>query len=347
MLKSKTLFRRLQYWGYSTGLLRTIWRAIVPVRLRKTITKISVDYDLKVKLKALTKIVAGDIENRTIDFNKAQDVLHLLKTDKRGLQSPDFIKLWFKDGRFDINGAFLPDITNDAVIFGDIILIFADTFLFHALYKDNYQKELVEKLEKDMIEGPYGYVDGSFDVSVKAGDTVIDAGAYIGDFGAYAAAKGAVTYAFEPSTAIYNILIKTSVLNGNKIIPVQKGLSDFDGDIELFSYVESKSSSDTIISEMTYKENLISAVKIPVTTIDKFAEEEKLKKIDFIKADIEGAERNLLAGAKRVLKEFAPKLAICTYHLPDDPEVLEKLILEANPKYKVRQGPNKLYACVC
>jgi hypothetical protein len=73
--------------------------------------------------------------------------------------------------------------------------------------------------------------------------------------------------------------------------------------------------------------------------------ENKLERVDFIKADIEGAERGLLSGAKNVLKEFSPKLSLCTYHLPDDCEVLERLILEANPKYKVRQGPNKLYAC--
>jgi hypothetical protein len=74
-----------------------------------------------------------------------------------------------------------------------------------------------------MPDGPNGYIDGDFDVSVKAGDTVIDAGVYIGDFGAYATAKGAVTYAFEPSSYIYRALIETSALNGNKIIPVQKG----------------------------------------------------------------------------------------------------------------------------
>jgi FkbM family methyltransferase len=346
-MNDKTLFHRLQYWGYSNKLLRTVWRAITPARLRKFIAAISQDKDTAARLKALTKMVIADIENGIIDFNKSTEVLRVLKTDKRGLQSPDFIKLWFKDGCFDINGALLPDVTDNTMIFDDISLIFGDTFLFHAFYKDNYQKELVEKLEKNMLDGPNGYVDGSFDVSVKAGDTVIDAGAYIGDFGAYVATKGAVTYAFEPSPAIYNILIKTSALNGNEIIPVQKGLSDFDGEVKLFSKDDSKPSSDTIISEMTDKENLISAVKIPVTTLDKFAEEENLKRMDFIKADIEGAERNMLAGAKRILKEFAPKLAICTYHLPDDPEVLEKLILEANPKYKVRQGPNKLYACVC
>jgi len=85
---------------------------------------------------------------------------------------------------------------------------------------------------------------------------------------------------------------------------------------------------------------------ISITTIDKFVEDNKLSRVDFIKADIEGAERYMLQGATNVLKTFAPKLAICTYHLPDDPEVLERIIKEANPEYTVVHLRKKLFAAV-
>jgi hypothetical protein len=68
--------------------------------------------------------------------------------------------------------------------------------------------------------------------------------------------------------------------------------------------------------------------------------------VDFIKADIEGAERLMLKGAQKTLARFAPKLALCTYHLPDDPDVMEKLIMEANPNYKIVHKWFKLYAYV-
>jgi len=68
--------------------------------------------------------------------------------------------------------------------------------------------------------------------------------------------------------------------------------------------------------------------------------------VDFIKADIEGSERYLIEGAKKVLLEYTPKISICTYHLPDDSKVLRNLVLDANPKYKIFEKYQKLYAFV-
>ncbi|GHT01861.1 hypothetical protein AGMMS50276_30860 [Synergistales bacterium] len=87
-------------------------------------------------------------------------------------------------------------------------------------------------------------------------------------------------------------------------------------------------------------------VEIETTTIDDFVEENGLERVDFIKADIEGYERHMLKGAAKTLKRFAPKLALCTYHLLDDPEVMERFIKEANPVYNVVQKRKKLFASV-
>jgi FkbM family methyltransferase len=187
-------------------------------------------------------------------------------------------------------------------------------------------------------------VDGDFNVTVKKEDVVIDAGAWIGDFSAYAVSKGAIAYAFEPVEETFQLLRKTEKLNCvnfGGIYPVKKGLGDRESEMMIAISKNNTGESSTVL-----KMSGTVSEKITITTIDKFVEENKLAKVDFIKADIEGAERDMLRGAFHVLKTFAPKLAICTYHLPDDPEVLERIILEANPQYKVVHLRHKLFAAV-
>lgn len=340
----KTLLYKLHCRAYANETLRDIWRFLTPPELRFSLWNF-------VKAHPLNKIIVRLIEDKTISFDKQDEVLGFIKTNKGGMYHPNFIKMWLERPSgaapyLNFNGVLLPDITNDSKLMSEFSFLFADTFLFHVFFADNYRKDLVEMLEKDMPEGPYGYTDGGFDVSVKAGDAVIDAGAYIGDFSAYAAAKDAVCYAFEPTETTFQTLKKTAELNGGKIIPVQKGLGSIEGEVELF--IDTGNAGGNTINanrsgEGKRKKN-VSTVKI--TALDTFVREQGLTKVDFIKADIEGAERDMLAGARNTLKTFAPKLALCTYHLPDDPQVLERLILDANPKYKVRHGPKKLYASV-
>jgi hypothetical protein len=83
-------------------------------------------------------------------------------------------------------------------------------------------------------------------------------------------------------------------------------------------------------------------IEVRTTTLDSFVHENNLQKVDFIKADID----SMIMGAKRVLRDFAPKLAICTYHSPDDPRVLRELILDANPDYVIEERYKKMYAHV-
>jgi len=254
-----------------------------------------------------------------------------------------FNKKWLKQENgqqfYDFNGARMPYIAERKSI-SALKQIFDDVFLIPCCFGDNHNKEIVECVDFYVPEGPYSYIDSDFDVSVKAGDIVIDAGAWFGDFSAYAAQKGATIYAFEPEKHNFDILNQTKQLNSqDKIIPIQKGLSNFDGETEIFIN-GCLSHSTTNSSQHADKQN------IELTTLDRFVEENNLMKIDFIKADIEGDERNMLLGAKETLRKYAPKLALCTYHLPDDKEVMTKIILEANSNYTIKYTRNKLFAAV-
>jgi FkbM family methyltransferase len=58
--------------------------------------------------------------------------------------------------------------------------------------------------------------------------------------------------------------------------------------------------------------------RLAVTTIDALVREGGLDRVDFIKMDIEGAERLALAGGVQTLRRHRPDLAISLYHRPDD-----------------------------
>ncbi len=126
----------------------------------------------------------------------------------------------------------------------------------------------------------------------------------------------------------------------DNIVIIEKGLSDECGEA---TFYESDCSS---FSSITGRNADGKPIPVELATIDSLVESGEIERIDFIKADIEGAERNMLRGAVNILKTQAPKLSICTYHYPDDKEVLEKIIKDANPKYKVIHRYRKLYAWV-
>ncbi len=184
-------------------------------------------------------------------------------------------------------------------------------------------------------EGPYEF-DG---VQLAAGDVVIDCGANIGFFSALASVRQCTAYAFEPMEHIRVYLNQTAQWMRN-IHVAPYAVSDREQTLRFFA--------DTGASGGSHQSSDESAALVDVHAIDldTFVARNGIARVDFIKADIEGAERDMLRGATRILREFAPKLAICTYHLPDDPQVLAEIITTANPRYKIIQKDKKLYAYV-
>lgn len=180
-------------------------------------------------------------------------------------------------------------------------------------WKDNYTNR-----EPDYIGGhiiSHGFTYFFKEINISKDDVVIDLGAAPGDFSAVCIQKGASqVYAFEPEERSSSDLEKVSLLNENKITIIRK-----------YSGAETKVESNT-------------------TTLDDFVKTNKIININFIKADIEGAEPNVLFGAKHILKTFKPKLSICTYHSVNDEKEIEKIILGTNPSYKIYKQKGIIYA---
>ncbi len=74
---------------------------------------------------------------------------------------------------------------------------------------------------------------------------------------------------------------------------------------------------------------------IPMMPLDDIVSGLHLDRVDFIKMDIEGSERHALRGAEQTLRRFKPRMAICVYHLPDDPKVIPQVVAQAQPAYRI------------
>lgn len=206
-----------------------------------------------------------------------------------------------------------------------------------SLYNIEYIKRNFYKNSSVRLEDPYE----NNEVKLKNNDYVIDAGANIGVFSIEASRKiggrGKI-YAFEPSKKTFRLLLKNMEDNNIKNVNTHElALGDNDKDLDFYIF-----DGNSCINSGFFKSKLTNIVA--QTTLDKFVNENNIPRIDFIKADIEGMERNLLLGGKETIKKFHPRISICLYHRPDDPKVLENLLKQFSADYKIIKTKTKLYA---
>lgn len=206
---------------------------------------------------------------------------------------------------------------------------------FKAEFLDIIMPSLIDALvPQPFLEGPYEYGD----VRIRSGANVLDLGANYGLFSALASSKGANVYAFEPTPSTFKeYLVPLSQVCDNLCV-INKAVSDKTGNA-LFSINETSSCNSLLNADSSSQ-----TVQVDTMSIDDFVSSMDFDHLDFIKADIEGAERLMLKGAQNTLREYAPDLAICYYHKLDDERVLTDLILSANPEYEISKAYKKIYA---
>jgi len=187
-------------------------------------------------------------------------------------------------------------------------------------------------------EGPYE----NDSVFLELGDVVVDAGANVGIFTFWAAKKvgeNGRVFAFEPFQEVNKILSDSLEYNeyqGKNIEVVPCALGEDNGDLTL-----NYQNDDLGGSKIGKKANL---VKVSQIRLDDFIEKKGIDRVDFIKMDIEGMEREALKGASKTIAKFKPKLAVCIYHLPDDPVIISEIIKTTCPDYQIVKTDTKLYA---
>ncbi len=173
--------------------------------------------------------------------------------------------------------------------------------------------------------------------SVRPGDVVLDCGANVGVFTRIALDRGATkVVAIDPDPTNIECLRRTfpkEVAEG-KVLLEPRGVWSNEQVLKLHLGRDGDTSLDSVILETGG-----GVIDIPVTTIDRLVEYYKLERVNFIKMDIEGAEREALRGAAATLRKFRPRLMLDAYHRPDDLSVLPAIIRESHADYRLTCGP--------
>jgi FkbM family methyltransferase len=92
-----------------------------------------------------------------------------------------------------------------------------------------------------------------------------------------------ISYIFEPSKKYYNLLKNN--LKGEKIVIINKGLSDFEGDTYLVN-----TGDESFITSEHHKESQ----KIEVIKISEYISANNIPKIDLLNMNVEGSEYEIL-----------------------------------------------------
>lgn len=145
---------------------------------------------------------------------------------------------------------------------------------------------------------------------VKPGMTVFDLGANFGWFTLVLSrlvGKSGKVYAFEADPSLVKTLRENVKINNFSNVLIQPLAVSNKTGISKFSLNESYDTRSQLDSISPSKDT----VDVKITSLDEFSVLEKLKKVDFIKMDIEGSEPKALQGMKKIISEN-PQLKIIT-----------------------------------
>jgi FkbM family methyltransferase len=195
-----------------------------------------------------------------------------------------------------------------------------------------HRNDLESVIREQSAGSAHVYERGS--VVIRRGDIVIDGGAHLGVFTRLALLRGAGrVIAFEPQADIVECFRRTFAreIAAGQVTVVAKAVWDQTGTLEF----DGSGQSFRALGSADTRPSTSAVLRMPSTTIDETVESLGLERVDFIKMDIEGAERQALRGARHTIARWKPNMAVCIYHRPDDPQAIPAAVREARKDYQV------------
>lgn len=202
---------------------------------------------------------------------------------------------------------------------------------------DDYSKNVFNAYMKLWLNGSYresmdlctseGYYPNGI-INLSNEEVFVDCGAYLGDsiceFVRKTNGNYRKIYAFEPDNISYEIA-KKSITYG-KVQNIEVTNIGIYSEKKILQFTTDDKYGNRIVDK--------GGQKVPVDSIDNLLYD-RHHPITYIKMDIEGAEFAALNGAKNVILEDAPKLAISAYHRFSDIWEIPNYILSNFCGYKI------------
>jgi FkbM family methyltransferase len=171
----------------------------------------------------------------------------------------------------------------------------------------------------DFLVTQNGICDASMIAQIKkftsSSSVVFDVGSNAGllslPIAKYVVPDGKV-YSFEPDPELYNQLCQNIELNNLQNIITEKYALQDDSSLNTVKLHKRRAIHDdgrTNFGLSTIQNNseyVVGFHFVPTTTIDAFVIFQNISNIDLIKIDVEGAEFNVMSGAKNSIKKFHP-----------------------------------------
>lgn len=163
----------------------------------------------------------------------------------------------------------------------------------------NYELDWMHKLLDKLLRRKSA---GLIDVGVNLGQTLM----------AFQTTQIGEHYiGFEPNSACTNYLthlIEANQWNNCEIIPI--GLSNSPSLVEFYTQANFVTAGTATINKSVRPKQEVHSSFVPVFPLDDIVDSLKIKQIDLIKIDVEGAELMVLQGMEQVITKFQP-IIIC------------------------------------
>lgn len=214
------------------------------------------------------------------------------------------------------------------------------------LLNDEHSRQVYDSVLKSMLTGEKKYCSEVMEgqqyfalPNFQNADRVhfVDAGAYVGDtVEKFIWANNGVfghIYAFEPGFLQFQALNKRITrlidewaLRISDISLIQAGLGKENKELSI------SMNRDQLFCSSFLSSNESERVNVPVFSLDSYLQN---RPVDFLKADIEGMEMDMLVGAKQTIVNFKPCLALSIYHRPEDIYQIPEYVHNIVPAYRM------------